>query len=542
MIKRVSLAAILLLTLSVANQAQTIEQLGTISGRVTMNGKPVKGSLVLVWRQPFEEPLDSSRLSGNTDAQGKYRIKNVPPGNYYISVQSPGNLIAENGRPVQSLRAVVITDADNIENVDFQLVKGGVITGKVVSSDDKPLPEVTVTVLPVTEAKNSARPSSKRPDATQTDDRGVYRIYGLAPGKYRIAAGETVTAYASYRGGIALARTYYPNTVEENKATAFGLGAGQVLTGINIKAGTPEPSFSIAGKLIDDQTGAPLPNVAYAVEIYGKGDMRGSINALNFSNSRGEFVMDGLTPGTYRIAVPSFLIIPNAELLEHFGSSDEIQLVDHNVEEVVVKLSKTASVSGVVKVIGTSEPAALEKVRSLSMHMYSIPGIGQRIFSRRLEINRDNTFLMRGVHPGKLGISLNPPSVGQSIPFRFLKLETVAMNGDEVEVKAGEELTDLAIVLSYANASLRGTIKLPSSDLAGNFSGQVVLYSDKTLIAWGPIGSRGEFIFQDIPSGNFKLVTTVQVPVSKTLLKAEQFVEVVAGKVAEVIVTPLIQN
>ena len=116
------------------------------------------------------------------------------------------------------------------------------------------------------------------------------------------------------------------------------------------------------------------------------------------------------------------------------------------------------------------------------------------------------------------------------------------MNGDEVEVKAGEELTDLAIVLSYANASLRGTIKLPSSDLAGNFSGQVVLYSDKTLIAWGPIGSRGEFIFQDIPSGNFKLVTTVQVPVSKTLLKAEQFVEVVAGKVAEVIVTPLIQN
>jgi hypothetical protein len=176
------------------------------------------------------------------------------------------------------------------------------------------------------------------------------------------------------------------------------------------------------------------------------------------------------------------------------------------------------------------------------MHMYSVPGIGQRVFSRRLEINRDNTFLMRGIHPGKLGISLNPPSVGQSIPFRFLKLETVAMTGDEVEVKAGEELTDLAIVLSYANASLRGTIKLPTSNLAGNLSGQVVLYSDKTLIAWGPIDSRGEFIFQDIPAGNFKLVTTVQVPVSKTLLKAEQFVEVVAGKMTEVIVTPVIQN
>jgi hypothetical protein len=541
MIKRVSLAAVLLLTLSVASQAQTIEQLGTINGRVTMHGKPVKGSLVLVWRQPFEEPFDSSRLTGNTDVQGKYRIKNVPPGNYYISVQSPGNLIAENGRPVQSLRAVVITDADNLENVDFQLVKGGVITGKVVSSDDKPLPEVTVTVLPVTEAKNSARPSSKRPDATRTDDRGVYRIYGLAPGKYRIAAGETVTAYASYRGGIALARTYYPNTVDENKATAFGLGAGQVLTGINIKAGTPEPSFSIAGKLIDDQTGAPLPNVAYAVEIYGNGDMRGSINGLNFSNSRGEFVMDGLTPGTYRIAVPSFLIIPNAELLEHFGSSDEIQLVDQDIEDVVVKLSKTATVSGVIKVVGTSEPAAFEKMRSLPFHLYSIQ-VGQRIFSTRFVVNSDNTFLIRGVRPGKLGINLNPPRVGQSIPFRLLKLETGVMNSEEIEVKAGEELSDLTIVLSYANASLRGTIKLPSSDLVGKLSGQVVLYSDKTLIASGPIDSRGEFIFQDIPAGNFKLVTTAQVPGSQTLLKAEQFVEVVAGKMTEVIVTPLIQN
>ncbi|HET6862398.1 MAG TPA: hypothetical protein VFH91_05105, partial [Pyrinomonadaceae bacterium] len=121
------------------------------------------------------------------------------------------------------------------------------------------------------------------------------------------------------------------------------------------------------------------------------------------------------------------------------------------------------------------------------------------------------------------------------------KLETVALNGEEIVVKSGEELSDLTIVLSYASASLRGTIKVPASDLVGKLSGQVFLYSDKTLIAYGPIDSRGEFIFQDIPAGNFKLVTTVDVPGSKTL-KAEQFVDVVAGTMSEVTVTPLNQN
>jgi hypothetical protein len=57
----------------------------------------------------------------------------------------------------------------------------------------------------------------------QTDDRGVYRIYGLAPGSYKVSVGQASSAGSAVSimglGGSQYSKTFYPGVQEEAKAT-----------------------------------------------------------------------------------------------------------------------------------------------------------------------------------------------------------------------------------------------------------------------------------------------------------------------------------
>ncbi|HSE22535.1 MAG TPA: carboxypeptidase-like regulatory domain-containing protein [Pyrinomonadaceae bacterium] len=537
-------STLLLFCFSCAIQAQTSrpsEPQGTLSGRVTAQGKALAGSVVLLWKQPMQEPLGIETLSGLTDTDGNYRISNVPPGNYYASVTAPGFFLLEDGRPSRQLRPVVITGSDSIDKIDFQLQRGGVVTGRVVTLDEKPLPEITVVLLPETAKEPSYNQPRKRPDSVKTDDRGIYRIFGITPGRYRVAAGDLVTAYASNNGKPAITRTFYPNLVEESKAPLLEIKTSQVWENINIKSGLPQSSFSIVGKVVDDQSGMPIPNAACGIDIYGNGEIKGGISGLNFTNARGEFVVDGLTAGTYRISVPSHLTFGTAEPPEYFGSSEDIEVVDHDVESVIVKVSRTATLSGTVRFEGANEPSLLAKLQSVRVNLFTTPGPGKEIFFQRLVINKDGSFSMRGVRPGTLGMSLNQAGVGASNSFRISRIERAGVASEDIQITAGAEVTDLTVVMAYVNSSIHGTVKAPTVEPGVKLSGQVYLYSEKTVIGFAQIDERGEFLIQDTPSGTFRLVADIQVAGSKPL-RTEQFVTVTAGATVELILTPIRPN
>jgi hypothetical protein len=69
------------------------------------------------------------------------------------------------------------------------MIKGGVITGKVVTADNDPVVAVRVRALRIRDL-NGRRPARLElsPDRL-TDDRGIYRIFGLLPGTYLVYAG-----------------------------------------------------------------------------------------------------------------------------------------------------------------------------------------------------------------------------------------------------------------------------------------------------------------------------------------------------------------
>ena len=115
----------------------------TISGKVTIKGKPAPG--MVVGLRSNEPGQFDPTFKATTDQDGKYRIAEVPQGKYVIAPVAPAFVIANaNNSRGQS---VIVNEGENIEGIDFDLIRGGVITGKITDADGHPIVEENVNLL-----------------------------------------------------------------------------------------------------------------------------------------------------------------------------------------------------------------------------------------------------------------------------------------------------------------------------------------------------------------------------------------------------------
>src|SRR5687768_15072183 len=188
----------LLLVVPFSAQAQTApagaKPTGTISGKVTMNDKGVAD--ILIAAQSLDRPMQQSVARTKSDAGGRYRLTGLPAGQYQIMAIAPALVSAEgSGTPGYRFgKSVVLASGEDADDVDMKIVQGGVITGRVTDADGKPVIEERINLQSVDQAgnpNNQAGVASWNFQMSQTDDRGIYRIYGLSAGRYRVSVGST---------------------------------------------------------------------------------------------------------------------------------------------------------------------------------------------------------------------------------------------------------------------------------------------------------------------------------------------------------------
>jgi hypothetical protein len=88
----------------------------------------------------------------------------------------------------------------------------------------------------------------------ETDDRGIYRIYGLPAGKY------LVSVYDPGRSSKEPdRRTFYRDANEQTRATGVMVQPGAESTGIDIRLEAPQQTYRITGRLVAQDSGKPSP-------------------------------------------------------------------------------------------------------------------------------------------------------------------------------------------------------------------------------------------------------------------------------------------
>jgi len=119
-----------------------------------------------------------------TDDSGRFAFDNLPAGCFNVTAARKAYLTSAFGAayPGGPGTRVSVADAAHVNDVRITLWKGAVLTGVITDASGTPVPSLAVSVFRST----STRFESAGVDVT--DDRGSYRVYGLHPGEYIVAA------------------------------------------------------------------------------------------------------------------------------------------------------------------------------------------------------------------------------------------------------------------------------------------------------------------------------------------------------------------
>lgn len=294
---------------------RVIEHPAHISGTVTnASGEPLRRARVTLTPQ---STLYTPKVV-ETDERGAYSFGLLEPGVFSLQAQRDGYLPAEFGirGGIRMPRQFGLYPDERWSDVTLRLERWAVISGRIKYGDDAEA-AMRVPVQAFRKRFVHGRLEYQLASSTRSDDRGDYRLPGLAPGAYIVAAiydkprrPSTTSSEALTAEELAEAITEAPATEPSYSSVFFTsatrvtdaapleLSAGQEQTNVDLFLAEGK-STRIRGRITDGCTGlpaAPSLNVFRAAE-----DEAAAIpaNAEVNTSSNGAFVIRGLAPGVY---------------------------------------------------------------------------------------------------------------------------------------------------------------------------------------------------------------------------------------------------
>jgi hypothetical protein len=493
-----------------ARPTAPVPEVGTasMSGRVVAaeTGQPLRRATVSAMSM---RPPDVSRRSGpfqmprsfsaRTDDEGRFTITEMPAGEYNLMARRAGYVEISFGqiRPGGPPRRITVADGAAVGRLDFQLQRGGVITGRVVDEGGEPAERVSVRAVQQRRIGGAVRFVGGQQD--QTDDLGHFRIYGLPPGDYVVLAepGDRRGPFAS--GGVQgvdvdTIPTYGPGTVNPAEAVKVQVQAGlEAAMDVQLVAAKVA---TVRGRVLSSK-GEPLEGGFVRLQ------MAGDVVAMGMGKNGpvmggGQFAIDGVAPGTYTIVVQQMM-----RGFDEEGPAPEVamQTVTVEGEDVVVSLTTSvgSSARGRVSVDGDASALANRELRIMTFPTnpqamgMSLPGRGR--------MNADQTFEVTGLR-GEQAFSV------QGLPEGWW-IKDVKVSGESAlegfDFGQGKAFSGVEILLSTRPTGLTGNVTMPTGATAGDYA--VVLFpEDETR--WEQTGmgpSSGLRIVRPGLDGAFKM-------------------------------------
>ncbi len=498
--RRVFACILLVLALTSLTHAQK-DQTASINGKVTLKDKGVAGIVVVATEVDYSGGSRSARNRGRTDEDGNYRITNVPPGNYHIYPIAPA-LVIESGQP----NRLAIAAGENIRDINFTLTRGGVITGKITDADGQPLIEELVSVSSIDLEQDYVRPDFT---GINTDDRGVYRAFGLRPGKYKVSVGNSSALLPGYVPKI-FKRTFYPSVTDPEKATILEVKESGEIKDVDIVASAPISTFKIAGRIINGETAKPIPNVGFSIQQI-EGNSSVSSSGGMTSNSEGEFKLENAMPAKYRLfAIPQVNGDWRADPLT-------VEVVDKDVTGLEIKTRRGASVEGVVSLENSDEKTLAPKLSELFIFSNNTNPGEHATLNFPTQVKPDGSFKIIGLAAGNVQLYVRERKQFQLLPLEIVSVEQngVQQTGG-INLKDGEQLAGIRIVARplKLTGAIRGQIKFEDGELPPDDRIVVALnrldenpskLQSGEMSSPPEVDSRGRFLIEHLQAGNYEL-------------------------------------
>jgi protocatechuate 3,4-dioxygenase beta subunit len=451
-----------------------------IAGTVTSDDsahRPIRRAVVSV----SSSELRGNRTAVTTDA-GQFEIRDLPAGTYNLSVSKPGYVTTFYGsrRPGRAPGTPFLLADNQRKELDVRETKGGVITGVVTDSFGRALTDVRVSILELRITGGEQRLTTVG-NSAQTDEHGVYRTWGLAPGTYMVSAtpsfgqvnqireitstdmewvqqqlsggGRGVLTPAPDAGRtVGYSTVYYPGVVDAASAAKVEVKAGEERGGVSIPLQLV-PTAVLSGTVIGTD-GQPVTSGAQVTLTQGGPSLAGTIipaqttsRGMGLDRS-GRFSTSGVPPGIYMLTargssrtggnaplpppppppplppsggpVTVTIAPPVMPGVNDLWASLEIPVSGLDQTNLVLNLRPGMVMSGRVTFEGASKlPEDFTRVRITISPIVS-DGLAQNLPGRPASAN--GTFTIIGVTPGRYRPSATvlsplPPPGSAAVPF-----------------------------------------------------------------------------------------------------------------------------
>lgn len=304
-------------TLVASQPPQAVREMGRVSGQVIEDrtNTPVAGARVFVVLEGEYSTTAGPPPVSVTDRDGRYQFDALPAGRYRIAAQKDGY---EPPLEPETMQMFEVAAGQAIDGVAVSLRRGGVITGRILDSLGQPLAQVSVTAF-LKRLRSSDRPAGQISSGppllmpsgqNQTNDLGEFRIFGLWPGDYVLAAntrsdfGSPATVSSAT---TTMTPTFFPGTADISEAQPVTVQSGETVSDLTIQLITV-PAFQVSGVVVDESD-APVADAMVMLMGSSRGtDAAGSFFSLGMgprgmshSDANGRFTFGDVPAGSYTL-------------------------------------------------------------------------------------------------------------------------------------------------------------------------------------------------------------------------------------------------
>ncbi len=444
-----------------------------ISGIViSTSGEPVRKARVIL-RAKDETAFSYAAAS---DANGRFAIQDVQPGDYFVGADRPGFTADDNGVPGAPPPTLKVEAGRSVSDLKIRLIPLAVVTGRVLDDDGDPIRGAQVEAMAY--GYQTGKKELDTQEQASANDKGEFRLFALTPGTiYLRASAENRPRFTSDNSAtVSFTPTFFPSTTNAALASAIDLSAGAQLSGFDIRL-RRERHYSVRGTLPDvfKHEGAQT-----MLQILSRD---GSRESTGLQQNEETFEFQDVIPGSY-------VIIGN---VMHGGKRSvlrqAVEVGNADVEGVTLNFAPPVNVSGTVRIEGAlSRP--LEKVQII---------LAGDIFGQHTaEVKSDGTFAIPEVMPEMYRVII------RSQPGAYMK--SIRLGDEDVSggrIDLTKESGSLTIVLATDVGDVEGSVKKANGDPAVRV--RVTLIAGRSdLSRYEFTDEQGKFHMREVPPGEYK--------------------------------------
>jgi protocatechuate 3,4-dioxygenase beta subunit len=488
---------------------------GAIRGRVVAadTGAPIRRAVVTLMPARPDQGLPSRTVT--TDVEGRFEFASLPAGTFRLRA-NPGPYRSQylgsaygGRRPNDMGRTIDLAAGQQIGGADIPMFRGGAVPGRVTDDFGDPVARAMVFAARVMPGSSSVQRIGA---SVQTDDQGRFRLFGLEPGDYVVAA-ETRNFGPPVEGeSEGFATTYFPSSTNEREAARVRVSGSSDAADLEIQL-VRTRTFRISGSVMNSK-GQPVPNanVMLLRPSVGGGFSSGGMNR----GADGKFMIRDVVPGEYRLVVRPMIGPPSpGEEANTKGPRPEYATVPLNVasdiDDLVVVTQPGVSIVGRV-VFAEGTPATLPRIRVQAQPAdRNSPVMGP---SPNATSGADGQFTLNDLYGPLLLRGFPQGGAAGTMPGYTLK--AVMLGGTDitdtpVEFKA-EHSRHLEIVLTSRASTLEGTVTEESGAPAEDV---MVLLIPEDKAAWRagsprlrmvPLQKEGRFSATRVLAGRYHAI------------------------------------